>query len=299
MAACEMMALVQRVPFRRDAIKKVLEDQLRRDKSLTLELLGSLTEALGLRTQLGSVENEYFGSVEAPALLMLEGTPVVLFDVKPNNVVFGDPRRGIVKVPLLELQKQLGETVRFAIPRRVSTTPTSRFGWSWFTPLLKKYKRSLVLVFVASLLSQLFGLGIPLLIQQIVDKVLTQGNLSSLNVLGTVMIVLAVFQGALLVLRTYIFVDTTDRMDLTLGSAVIDRLLSLPLRFFEKRPVGELSQRIGELNTIRSFLTGTALVSVLNLIFASLYLVVMILYSPLLTLVSLSTLPFIFYWFLA
>ena len=67
------------------------------------------------------------------------------------------------------------------------------------------------------------------------------------------MITLAVFQGCLLVLRTYIFVDTTDRMDLTLGSAVIDRLLSLPLNFFEKRPVGELSQRIGELNTIRNF----------------------------------------------
>ena len=71
------------------------------------------------------------------------------------------------------------------------------------------------------------------------------------------MIVLAVFQGFLLVLRTYIFVDTTDRMDLTLGSAVIDRLLALPLGFFEKRPVGELSQRVGELNTIRGFLTGT------------------------------------------
>ena len=157
--------------------------------------------------------------------------------------------------------------------------------------MLKKYKRALILVFVSSLLAQLFGLGIPLLIQQIVDKVLSQGNLSSLNVLGTVMIVLAIFQGILLILRTYIFVDTTDRMDLTLGSAVIDRLLSLPLKFFEKRPVGELSQRIGELNTIRSFLTGTALVSVLNIIFAALYLVVMIIYSPLLTIVSLSTLP--------
>ena len=181
---------------------------------MTLELLGSLTEALGLRTQLGSVRMNILGAL-SPCIINAGRYSVVLFDVKPNNVVFGDPRRGIVKVPLLELQKQLGETVRFAIPRRVSSTPTSRFGWSWFTPLLKKYKRSLILVFVASLLSQLFGLGIPLLIQQIVDKVLTQGNLSSLNVLGTVMIVLAVFQGALLVLRTYIFVDTTDRMDLT------------------------------------------------------------------------------------
>ena len=291
MAACEMMALVQQVPFRKDSVQKILEDQIRRDKSLTLELLGGLTESLGLRTQLGSVDNAYLGSVEAPALLMLEGTPVVLFDVRPERVSIGHPRQGLLLIPLQQLQEKLGEHVRFALPRRVGSTPTSRFGWNWFTPMLTKYRRSLVLVFIASLLAQLFGLGIPLLIQQIIDKVLTQGNLSSLNVLGTLMIVLAVFQGCLTVLRTYIFVDTTDRMDLTLGSAVIDRLLTLPLSFFEKRPVGELSQRIGELNTIRGFLTGTALVSVLNLIFAALYLVVMILYSPLLTLVSLSTLP--------
>ena len=72
------------------------------------------------------------------------------------------------------------------------------------------------------------------------------------------MIVLALFSGILTALRQFIFVDTTDRMDLTLGSAVIDRLLSLPLRYFERRPVGELSQRLGELNSIRGFLTGTA-----------------------------------------
>ena len=68
-------------------------------------------------------------------------------------------------------------------------------------------------------------------------------------------------------------------------------MLALPLSFFEKRPVGELSQRLGELNNIRSFLTGTALVSILNIIFAALYLVVMIMYSPLLTAVALSTFP--------
>ena len=71
-------------------------------------------------------------------------------------------------------------------------------------------------------------------------------------------------------------------MDLTLGSSVIDRLLALPLTYFEKRPVGELSQRLGELNTIRSFLTGTALISVLNIV-TVIYLVIMFVYSPLLT----------------
>ncbi|MDA7433805.1 peptidase domain-containing ABC transporter [Synechococcus sp. AH-601-P18] len=292
MAVCEMLALSQSIPFRKDMIKKILENQFRRDKSLTLELIAGLSEVMGFSSQLGVVDNAYLGSIESPALLMLEGCPVIVFEMFADRAILGDPRKGLRRVPLTELQEQLSESVRFALPRKIASTPSSRFGWSWFTPLLIKYRRALVLVFISSLLAQLFGLAIPLLIQQIIDKVLTQGNMSSLNVIGAVMIVLAVFQGLLIALRQYIFVDTTDRMDLTLGSAVIDRMLSLPLTFFEKRPVGELSQRLGELNTIRGFLTGTALSSVLNLIFASLYLVVMIVYSPLLTAVALSTFPF-------
>ena len=291
LAVCEMVALQQQVPFRRDAIAKVLEAQFRRDKALSLELLASLLELLGLNCQLATVDTQYLLSVEAPAVFLLEGIPVVMFAHTANTMVLGHPHRGLVRESSESLQAALGESLKFASPRRIATTPRSRFGWSWFTPLLGKYKRSLILVFVASLLAQLFGLAIPLLIQQIIDKVLSQGNLSSLNVLGTVMVVLALFQGVLMALRTYIFVDTTDRMDLTLGTAVIDRLLSLPLTYFEKRPVGELSQRLGELNTIRGFLTGTALVSVLNIIFALLYLVVMLMYSPFLTAIALSTFP--------
>ena len=291
LAVCEMTALYLKVPFRYDGIKKAIESHFRRDKVLSLELVAALTEGLGLRSQLGFVQNDYLASIEAPALLMLEGSPVILFEVQPDEIIIGHPRKGLIKVSSKKLKSQLSEEIKFALPRRITSSPTTRFGWSWFTPLIVKYKKSLSLVFVTSLLAQLFGLAIPLLIQQIIDKVLMQGNMSTLNVIGGVMIVLAIFQGCLLALRTYIFVDTTDRMDLTLGSAVIDRMLSLPLSFFEKRPVGELSQRLGELNSIRSFLTGTALVSVLNIIFALLYLVVMIVYSPLLTAVALSTFP--------
>lgn len=290
-AVVQMISLAQNVPFRRDVIEKVLESQFRRDKSLSVELLGSLCELLGLRCQLSEIDSEHLDVVEAPAILLLEGIPVVFYGFKAKKAIIGHPHYGLKYFDSDMLQAQLGDRFRFLSPRRIGSTPTTRFGWGWFTPLISKYRVALAIVFVASLLSQLFSLAIPLLIQQIIDKVLSQGNMQSLNVLGTAMIVMALFAGLLRVLRTYIFVDTTDRMDLTLGSAVIDRLLSLPLSFFEKRPVGELSQRLGELNTIRGFLTGTALVSLLSMIFAVLYLAVMLVYSPLLTAVALSTLP--------
>ena len=82
--------------------------------------------------------------------------------------------------------------------------------------------------------SSAFGLAIPLLLQQIIDKVLNQGNLSSLNILGFCNAAYGTFSGILQALRTYIFVDTTDQMDLTLGSAVIDKLLALPLTYLKR-----------------------------------------------------------------
>jgi ATP-binding cassette subfamily B protein len=291
MAVVEMVASHLQVPYRRDVIQRVLDDQFRRDKAMSLQLLAGLCELLGLQTQLASVNPAFLGSVEVPVLLMVEGVPQVLYEVRGRKAVLGNPQRGLVERPLTELQQQLGDSLSFVTVKKVASTPESRFGWGWFVPLISRYRWPLVLVFVASLLAQLFGLAIPLLLQQIIDKTLAQGNLSSLNVLGAAMVVMAVFQAVLIGLRQYLFVDTTDRMDLTLGSAVIDRLLALPLRYFDSRPVGELSQRLGELNTIRGFLTGTALSSGLNLLFASLYLVVMLIYSPLLTAVALSSLP--------
>ena len=78
---------------------------------------------------------------------------------------------------------------------------------------------------------------------------------------------------------------------MSLGEQVIDHLLRLPLPYFDKRNVGELSSRVGELEQIRSFLTGTALTVVLDAIFSIIYIAVMIIYSWILTIVALLVAP--------
>ncbi|NEO26858.1 MAG: peptidase domain-containing ABC transporter, partial [Kamptonema sp. SIO4C4] len=99
------------------------------------------------------------------------------------------------------------------------------------------------------------------------------------------------FEAILSTARTYLFVDTTNRIDMKLGSEIIDHLLRLPLRYFDRRPVGELSSRVNELENIRSFLTGTALTVVLDSIFSVVYIAVMLIYSWRLTLLALATIP--------
>jgi ABC-type bacteriocin/lantibiotic exporter with double-glycine peptidase domain len=130
-------------------------------------------------------------------------------------------------------------------------------------------------VLIASFFIQLFGLANPLITQTIIDRVLMQNSPTALNPLGLLLIGIAVGEALLTSLRTYLFADTTNRIDLALGSQIIDRLLRLPLRYFEKRSVGELSTRVGELENIRQFLTGTALTVVLDSVFSVVYIVVM------------------------
>ncbi|MFM7311840.1 MAG: peptidase domain-containing ABC transporter, partial [Cyanobium sp.] len=174
---------------------------------------------------------------------------------------------------------------------RSSQTPEQRFGFAWFWPSLRRFRGLLLQVLVASFVVQLFSLANPLLIQVIIDKVISQRSLDTLQVLGVALVVVTLMEGVIGSLRTFLFTETTNRIDLRLGSEVIDHLLRLPLSYFDRRPVGELGTRIAEMEKIRGFLTGQALTTVLDAAFSVIYIVVMFLYSWLLTLIALCVLP--------
>ena len=144
---------------------------------------------------------------------------------------------------------------------------------------------------VASFVVQLFTLANPLLIQVIIDKVISQRSLDTLQVLGMALVAVTIFEGVLNSLKTFLFQQTTNRIDMRLGSEVIDHLLRLPLGYFDRRPVGELSTRVGELEKIRNFLTGQALTTVLDGAFSVIYIAVMCVYSWQLTIVALCVVP--------
>ena len=141
LSVCQMIANFNNVPFRRDALSRVIEDQFRRNKGLSVELLGGLCEMLGFTSQLAEASSQHISSVEPPALLILEDKPVVFYGFRKSQAVIASPESGIKRVDVDSLVSSLGDRFRFVLPRRVAATPTSRFGWSWFTPL-KKYTRS-------------------------------------------------------------------------------------------------------------------------------------------------------------
>jgi ATP-binding cassette subfamily B protein len=291
LACVRMLATHFNVPFRRDVFQRILKEQMQRTGGLSLQVCGALCELMGLDTQLAQLPVRSLSRLEPPVLLQFDDSFAVVYETGARSILLGIPGQGLRRLSLEQLQERWGEDGPVLILRRLKSTPQKKFGLSWFLPIIRKYRWALVQVLIASFFVQLFALAYPLLLQQIIDKVITQNNLGALQVLGVALVVFAIFQGVLTTLRTYLFVDTTDRMDLTLGSEVIDRLLRLPLRYFEKRPVGELSSRLSELENVRNFLTGTALTGVLDILFAVIYIIVMFIYSSTLTWVALATVP--------
>ena len=286
------------IPFRKEVVRRILNDQIQRQGSISFQVCAYLSELIGLKSQLVDVPAVSINRIPTPALIRYRDSFAVLYAIDGKTVVLGLPSQGIINCQINQLVEEL-ETddanlqpqVRVLLLSATKETPKERFGLGWFVPYLSRYRWVLIEVFIASFFVQLAALANPLVIQLIIDKVIVQNSISTLNILGVLLLAVGVFEAVLTTLRTYLFVDTTNRIDMSLGSQIIDHLLRLPLRYFDKRPVGELSTRINELENIRQFLTGTALTVVLDALFSLVYIVVMLFYSWQLTLVGLGTIP--------
>ncbi len=169
-----------------------------------------------------------------------------------------------------------------------------QFGFGWFLRAARKYWTVLRDCMLASFFVQIFGLLSPLIFMIVIDKVLSNNSLSTLDVLVFALVVVSLFEIVLNGLRTYLMSHTANRIDLMLGVQLFKHLMSLPLSYFESRQVGDTIARMKELENVRSFITGTALMLVLDLFFLLVFLFVMFLFSPFLTLLVVCALPLLF-----
>ncbi|MBU6249560.1 MAG: peptidase domain-containing ABC transporter [Cyanobacteria bacterium REEB417] len=291
LACFQMLAAELRLPFRRDGIEKILRDAFRRGQTPDLQLCGNIAASMGLHVSGMRVPAVQGTRLQSPGLVMWKGGFAVLRSSNARGLLLASPRDGWVEITPDGLQEAFPEGISLLLMERSSTSPEKSFNFAWFWPALQRYRGILTQVLIASFVVQLFSLANPLLIQVIIDKVISQRSLDTLQVLGLALVVVTLLEGVIGALRTFLFTETTNRIDLRLGSEVIDHLLRLPLNYFDRRPVGELGTRIAELEKIRNFLTGQALTTLLDTAFSVIYIVVMVLYSWVLTLIALSVLP--------
>jgi ATP-binding cassette, subfamily B, bacterial len=289
-AACLTMVAQQlQNPIQLELVQRQLRGQKPKNLVETADKLGFLLRRI-------QVTWADLRQLSFPCLLYLgatsgrEGGWVVAFATKGDRLIVANPLNTEQVCENLS-QSQLAEVWDGQLWQAELISKQEKFNLGWFTPAVWRYKGLLTEVLIASFTLQLLGLTTPLITQVVIDKVMVQESLPTLDVMAIALLSVATFEAALGILRLFIFTHTARRLDLSLSAQLFRHLMRLPLAYFESRRVGDTVARVQELEQIRQFLTGTALTVVLDSVFAVVYLALMFYYSVPLTVAALGVLP--------
>lgn len=144
---------------------------------------------------------------------------------------------------------------------------------------------------MVSIVLRLLGLVQPFVFQTIIDRVLPFEREATLILIVVVLAISTVFSAGLDALASYLGNHMSNRLIAELASRIFRHVLHLPLRFLERWHVGETLARIGEMDTVRGFLTGTVSGIALDILFAATYIAALLSISPFLTGLVLLILP--------
>ncbi|WP_323989518.1 type I secretion system permease/ATPase [Nguyenibacter sp. L1] len=247
----------------------------------------------GLKARAVRLPLNRFTRAPMPALaIRTDGTLQLLGRVGDDQVLYLD---GHTQRPAIEgidvFQDGWSGVAILATRKSTETLAGVHFDFRWFLKVVRKYRRVFGEVLIASLFLQIFALMTPLAFQILIDKVLVNRGMSTLDVVTMALTVIALFEALLGGLRSYVFTHTTNRIDVELGARLFQHLLALPFSYFQARRVGDSVARIRELENIRQFLTGSALTLVMDLLFTVVFVGIMATYSLKLTAVVLLSIP--------
>ena len=290
-ACLKMLTKYLKVPLRKDSVLKTLNSLKKQKVKISINEFAQILSNLGFQVIKTKINSKDVTRLKIPTIIPWKDSFAIVSQSNKNGITLISAKEGkiFIKKDLIKLRFE--NIIDCLIPEKVRITPQENFSFQWFLPELKKYRLILSQVLFASFVVQLFTLANPLIIQVIIDKVISQRSLDTLQVLGIALLVLTLVEGFLASLRTFLLTETTNRIDQRLGSEVIDHLLKLPLEYFDIRPVGELSTRIGELEKIRNFITGQGITTIIDALLSFVYIFVMLIYSVKLTFIALIVIP--------
>jgi subfamily B ATP-binding cassette protein HlyB/CyaB len=278
--------------------EQITHDRGKGDDPFSLDDLTRIARKLGLVARLRPAQQAELDKLPLPALIETgDGQAVILLRVENEAIApryliqNGDAQRPAVWSGE-ELERRYSGRVLLLASREAVTGDKRPFDVSWFIPALVKYRSPLRDVLVGSFFLQLTGLVSPIFFQLVIDKVLVHQSMTTLDVLAFGLAVILIFETAMSALRNWLFAHTTNRVDSELSAKMFRHLLALPMNYFEARRVGDSVARVRELDRIREFLTSNSVTLVLDLFFTLVFFAVMLLYSPLLTLIVVISIPF-------
>lgn len=130
---------------------------------------------------------------------------------------------------------------------------------SFFLKYLTPYKKQLIQLVLGMVVISALQLIAPFLTQSLVDVGIHGGNLSFITLILIAQLVVSVSQLFVTFIRSWIMLHMNARINITLISDFLAKLMKLPLHYFDTKMIGDIMQRIGDHRRIESFLTGSSI----------------------------------------
>jgi ATP-binding cassette subfamily B protein len=158
-------------------------------------------------------------------------------------------------------------------------------GLRFFVRYLRPYKSQLWQLVVGMIVGSVLQLIFPFLTQAMVDAGIGTSNLSFITLILIAQLVLFATQMCVTFIRNWILLHTNTRINITLISDFLAKLMKMPMGFFDTKMVGDIMQRIGDHGRIQSFLTGSSLSVIFSFVNFIIFGIILAYYNPLILLV--------------
>lgn len=212
---------------------------------------------------------------------------VVLKSVVGNTVYIHDPAIGVVKYKLSEVSNHFTGIALELTPitdfkKRNNKTELALLDL-WGS--IKGFKLSLLQIILISLALEVFAIISPLYMQFITDSVIITKDFSLAYTLATGFTLLTIIQIIISYSRSWIVLYLSNNLNIQLVSNLIRHLFKLPISFFEKRHIGDIISRFNSISKIQDKISTAFIESIVDGIMVIATLVMMLIYSKLLSLV--------------
>ncbi len=217
---------------------------------------------------------------------------VVVYEVKKNKVYVADPAHGLVTMSRQEFCdgwiSDSSDNVDYGIALLLETTPpfyetegdkNNKNSWGFLLSYLYKYKGLLAQLVVGLFAGSIIMLIGPFLTQSLVDMGIQYRDYNLVNLILFAM--LAMFAGQLSIefIRGWILLHLSARINISLISDFLIKLMKLPLGFFDTKMVGDILQRINDHARVKEFLTTSTLSSIFSVFNLLVFGVVLFIYN--------------------
>ncbi len=280
-------------------------------EGISLLDMGQACEHIGLRTLSFKLNFEELQKIPLPCVVHWNNSHfVVVYKIKGDKVFVSDPAKGLIKYSLESFKKGwLGNNTKWAM---LAIEPMADFKqraahekierkktFDNFLSYFRPYKKSFINLLVVMLIVTILQAVLPFISKSVIDVGIQTNDINFINLvlIANIAIIVSVLLSNMV--RDWILLHITSRVNISLISDYLIKLMKLPVTFFENKLVGDILQRANDHERIREFIMNNSLNFLFSILTFVIFGVILLIYNPILCLIYLVGSALFILWVMA